>query len=260
MRDSHVLRRVIVLAAGALLLAACGGGEDDPTLQSSPGGQDAAGGATPTGQAGGGSDDGESQAAGSGDFADLATQGFTSAEARVTYDMTAGGQTQEMVLSSDGEQTAWLMPQARMIIRADGTQIFCNEGAGQAQCFRMTGQAPDGAMAATPFMGMATAFQEGIDSFPGFTRTGEREIAGRTAMCGTFDPSQLATGGQQAGEATLCLDSETGVMLSWEATDAQGSASSLTATDFGEPQASDFEAPAEPQSMDQMMEGMGQGG
>lgn len=245
-----MLRGLILLVLGALL-AACGGdGDGDgPTDGGGGNGQDAA-------------EDGETQDSEpvqSGDFADLASEGFASA-ARVTYEMSAGdGQTQELVLSSDGERTAWLMPDGRMVIRADGTQIFCTESGGQAQCFEMGGQTPSGGMsAATPFMGLARSFQEGVDNFPGFTSVGEREIAGRTARCGRFDPSRFATE-QQAGEATLCLDTETGVMLSYEATGAQGAAASFTATDFGEPQASDFEVPAEPMQMDQMME-QNQGG
>lgn len=243
-----MLRVVIVVFLGALL-AACGG-DDSPAEEGSANGQDAA-------------DDREtedSESVQGDDFADLANQGFASA-ARVTYEMTAGdGQTQEMVLSSDGEQTAWLMPDARMIIRGDGTQIFCNEAGGQAQCFEMDGQTPSGGMsAATPFMGLATSFQEGVDNLPGFASVGEREIAGRTARCARFDPSRFATE-QQAGEATLCVDSETGVMLSYETTSGQDTAASFTATDFGEPQASDFEAPAEPRQMDQMMDQMDQGG
>jgi len=260
MRDFFLVRSVLVLVVGVVLLAGCGGGDDDPTVQGGPDDEQTAADEPGSGDAGeagsddageaGDGDDGSSPAQGR-DFAELASQGFSSAS-RVTYEVaTSGEATQTLVLSSDGQQTAWLMPEARMIMRGDDTQIFCDESAQQAQCFDVSGQAPAGAMAgAAPFLGLATSFQGGVESFPGFVSTGEREIAGRTAACGTFDASRIAAGDN--GEATLCVDAETGVMLSYEATGPQAGTSSLEAVEVGEPQDSDFEPPAEPMSMDDL--------
>ncbi len=244
MRLSHHLQTLIALVIGAVLLTGCGG-DDDTTADET--------GATDTPTPVDVEDDDTDEAADtdetlqSSDFAELANQGFAS-EARVTYELNQDGEeTQTMVLSSDGEQTAWLMPDARMIARADGTSIFCDESGQQAQCFETGGEGQAGPMAgASPFFGLATAFQEGVESFPGFSNTGSEEIAGRSATCGTFEPTQFAAGGEDVGEATLCLDDETGVMLRYEARDPEGTVSSIEAVEVGEPEASDFEPPAEP--------------
>lgn len=254
MRLSHHIQILIALVVGAALLAGCGG--DDDTATDEAGATDEA---TPAeaedddnaDDEAADTDDDTDESMQSGDFADLANRGFAS-EARVTYELQQDGEDpQTMVLSSDGEQTAWLMPDGRMITRADGTSIFCDESGQQAQCFEAGGEGQAGPMAgASPFFGMATAFQDGVENFPGFAHTGSEEIAGRSATCGTFEPTQFATG-QDVGEATLCLDDDTGVMLRYEARDPEGAASSIEAVEVGEPEASDFEPPAEPVRFDQ---------
>lgn len=240
----------MLLTVGAVLLAGCGGDDpvaeqpsqaDEPTPAATGGGDDTAEAED---------DDGSSD---SRDFAELANQGFAS-KARITYEVQGSDESsQTLVLSSDGEQTAWLMPEGRMIVRADGTSIFCDESAQQARCFEMAGGSQGGPMAgASPFMGLATAFQGGVEAFPGFASTGEQEIAGRTARCGTFDASQFGAGQNAGGgKATLCLDDETGVMLKYAAEELEGTAGSIEAVEVGEPRDSDFEAPAEPMRMDQ---------
>lgn len=250
MRLPHHTQVLIALAVGAVLLAGCGGDDtaDETGATDTPTPVDADDDSADDAEA---TDDDTDEALQSSDFADLANRGFAS-EARVTYELQQDGEDpQTMVLSSDGEQTAWLMPDGRMITRPDGTSIFCDESGQQAQCFEMGGEGQAGPMAgASPFFGMATAFQDGVESFPGFSNTGSEEIAGRSATCGTFEPTQFATG-QDVGEATLCLDDDTGVMLRYEARDPEGTANSIEATEVGEPEASDFEPPAEPRRLNQ---------
>lgn len=250
-RSRHRRLRIallLTLLGGALLLSACDGGGDATADDASPTEGEAATEMTPT-------DDGD--AVDSGEFADLIHRGFGRA-VRVTYEVTSPGEApQTMVWSSDGQQTAWLMPEARVLIRDDGARVFCDERYEHPQCFHVNGEMPTDAMTATAFFGVATAFQNGVDEMAGFSRAGRRDIAGRTATCASFNPAGLLAG-SASGEATLCADVDTGVTLSYEAADPEAGAASLMAVELGEPQAGDFEPPIEPVPMDRMHEQMEQ--
>lgn len=250
MNRPRALRLVGGFAAGALLLGACGGDDDtagdgeSPADATSPADDDTAA----------ADDDGDTAASGeAAQFAELASEGFE-ANARVTYEMTGStGDIETMTFSSDGERTALLMPEGRMIVTAEGGVIFCDESSSEARCFSMEGQSgAQGMMGAfaTPFLGLATTFQEGVNDLPGYASSGEQEIAGRTATCATFDASQFVPAGEGGGEATFCVDAETGIALKYEASTADGTFG-MEATEVGEPQAGDFEPPAEPQPMGQ---------
>lgn len=189
------------------------------------------------------------QPTGAGGFAQLARQGFQ-AQARVTYQVTGTGTGtgQTLTFSSDGESSAILYDTGRVIATAD-TTIVCSEGGGAQQCIEFSGtgagnQSLVGAFAA-PLVGLTAAFEEGAQAVGGFTVTGERQIAGRTATCATFDPSALPTG-DYVGEATLCVADDAGIVLLFEVTSPDGTLR-MEAVEVGEPQASDFEPPAPPQ-------------
>lgn len=135
-----------------------------------------------------------------------------------------------------------------MVVTEEGT-LFC-DAAGEG-CFRMGSAEQGGAMGAGglgPFLGFATALQEG-EELPGATTTGEAEIAGRTATCATYDAAAYDQSLQ--GEAEYCFDAETGVMLRWSATDAEGNTTSVEAIEIGEPDPSDFEPTGPVQEMPQ---------
>lgn len=273
MRDWHGMWGIVLLALAALAVTGCSGDGAGPASEASPDQPDVAGAPTPAGagqptlpgeDAGEGDGDagGGPGAARSGDFAELASQGFA-ATARVTYEMTrpeaiaADDQVQELVLSSDGERTAWMARDSRMIMRGGGTRVLCGAAGQQSRCVRTTSPDPHEltSMPTPPFMGLATSLQEGLRTLPGLSDIDEREVSGRTARCATFEGGRLGWG-QPAGAATLCVDAETGVMLSYDALDGPVS---LTGTDFGQPRDSDFEPPAEPRPLDDMAQPAPQG-
>lgn len=238
MRSSPRLGVLLAVAGAVVLLAACDD-EDDPFPD------DASRAGRPTATAAPADSDGQGAAAG-GDFAELVSRGFAST-VRVTYQLRSPqGPIQTMVLSSDGQQTAWLMPAARMIARADGTRIVCRDRGQPVECFEAGGRAPSApAAAVAPFLGLATALEEGLGELPGYAAADQREIAGRTAECARFNPAGLLAG-PSTGEATLCVDADTGVLLSYGATNPEAGTTSFEAVELGQPRDADFAVPAEP--------------
>lgn len=233
---------VAVIAALTLAAAACGDGDTTAGTPTSPTATgDGSPAPSPTGTAA------EPTGDATQGFATLAERGFE-ARARVSYRVTSAGTEETLTFSSDGQRTAILYPGGRVIVTAEGATIACITE-GPAQCFEFP-QAAGGAQNlagafAGPFVGLATAFESDAAVVPGFSLTGERDIAGRTATCATFDPSRLAVG-TTGGEATLCVDADTGLILLYEVTAEDGSWR-MEALEVGEPSDEDFEPPAPPQ-------------
>lgn len=235
------MRRYAAAALGAVILAACGGAADTtaeaPTGASPAPAQTAPADGTPatTPEA----DPAET-------FAQLAGQGFQ-ASVRVTYEATDEvGRTQSLTFSSDGERSAILFPEGRLIDLGDRL-IMCQ---GEEHCFELPGQGAGQASAmagiAAPFLGLAAVLEQG--AIPGLRFSGERQVAGRSATCATFDPTALPGGDPDAGEATLCVDAQTGVAVLYEVTGPQVTWR-MEAVEIGEPRPEDFEPPVPPQQM-----------
>lgn len=239
------LRAVLAVTGAAVLLAACDGEDDDLFPDDVGRGGQPADEATPA--------DGDGTAVAQGrELAQLITRGFAST-VRVTYERrTPQGDTQTMVLASDGQRTAWRLPTARMITRADGTRIVCRQDDQPPRCFRAGGRAPSAPAASiAPFLGVATALEQELEGLPGYAAADQREIAGRTARCATFNPAGLLAG-PSTGEATLCVDADTGVLLSYGATAPEAGTATFEAVELGDPREEDFAVPAEPVPMEQM--------
>jgi hypothetical protein len=81
--------------------------------------------------------------------------------------------------------------------------------------------------------------------------TTSKSIAGRDAECATVDKNSLGVLGAAIGNASyqVCVDKDTGVMLSSKSTDQSGKTDEITATDFGSPSDSDFTPPATPSTL-----------
>ena len=178
--------------------------------------------------------------------------------ARVTYELSGAGEgsPSQLTVSIDPPKTAMLLKDGRLIDTGQQT-ILCTEqgtsGASESaspaapQCFvlpeDMAGSAGGFASGLAGIFGLATAIQQQSD-LPGMTRTGTRTIAGRQAVCATFDASAFKQGA--TGTAEYCADQETGIGLSYDITDDQGQHIVMKATKVGQPQASDFTPPVEP--------------
>lgn len=174
---------------------------------------------------------------------------FDDVEAKITYRLDDGT---EMTLVQQPPNRAYLTPQGGVYALGDEV-VFCNLEGG-AQCFRIPGA--EGAAAGLeasgflgPFATVAALFD--LARLPGISDAGSRSIAGRTARCIDYDPQAVAeAAGVTDVDGTICIDERDGYLLLYEATDQAGVTTSIEAVEVGQPQASDFDLPAEPQSFD----------
>ncbi len=178
--------------------------------------------------------------------------------ARVTYDLSGAGEgsPSQLTVSIDPPRTAMLLKDGRLIDTGEKT-ILCTEQRDSAgasasegngpQCFilpdELAGSAGSFTSGLAGIFGLATAIQQQTQ-LPGLTKTGTQTIAGRQAVCASFDASAFKQGA--TGTAEYCADEETGIGLRYDITDDQGGHIVMEATSFGEPEPSDFEPPVEP--------------
>lgn len=266
-----LLRLVGVLLA-ALLLAACGG-ESDDAADSDEGSDtaaeedeaddqdDEADDTAETGEgeeAEGAEDDAEADDASESDDAgedegqeqQLAFDSDLSV--RVTYAVQAeGSPDSEMTISIDGDRYAARFGaegQEVLAINTPDVTANCFQEGGEWVC--MEGDQAAGAQPTQPGAGAdADAYAlEAAEVEEGLSGTRAEEIAGREATCGQADES---LGDGVTGE--VCVDNETGMMLTGEYEGGEGGAStSAEAIEFGEPAEGDFELPADPMDMSDM--------
>jgi hypothetical protein len=81
--------------------------------------------------------------------------------------------------------------------------------------------------------------------------TASKSIAGRDAECAKIDKNSLGVLSAALGDASyeVCLDKDTGVMLSSTSKDASGTTDDIHATAFGSPSDRDFTPPSPPQTI-----------
>jgi hypothetical protein len=210
-------------AALALSLAACGGDDDD---SASPGttGQDSSESTDPP-------DDTEAPA--NGDDYSALLEKANNASYRVTYTNAASG-SEDFTISQDPPNRALILgDDQRYVTNEDGT--FLCDG---SQCQEVPGGGADALTGLVQgFFGAYSALA-GVDDSTGLGYdvevTDDEEIAGRDARCAEISGGPFTEG----QSAKVCADTETGVLLLAES----GGADRIEATEFGEPEASDFEA------------------
>jgi hypothetical protein len=238
MRKSLVFLTVAVLTAG--MLAGCGG-DDDSANPLDPGNESLDNGDSDS------DDDPTDVTTGNDEYDALLKKAKTSSY-RVTYKNDDGS---EFTVSNDPPKSAFLDDSGSMYIRDGNDAISCSGvDSSDPSCIRMDDGGASVDALVQGYFGIAAAFlvaDETTDN-PLFdvTESDDEEIAGRDAKCAEIEAGAL-TGGD--GRFKVCIDQETGVMLFSE-TETDGDTSRIEATDFGDPQDSDFEAPAEPQSLD----------
>ncbi len=108
------------------------------------------------------------------------------------------------------------------------------------------------------FLTIFNAARTYIDVLGKYGDTSSKTIAGRDAKCVEFSKDTVSKAGVAAaavaqlikGSLTYCLDKDTGVLLSFSTTDANGKTTdSFTVTKFSEPTAADFTPPATPETV-----------
>lgn len=195
----------------------------------------ACGGSTPTGSGGSPTPDDAGIAA--GEFSKLLKEGFSDADFRISYELTTGGETTNITWAQQPPKRSFRVgegAQAFFVID-DGTDtILCT---GRDVCIRS--EDDSGLGGADAFLAPLFELRESIlnsGALPGFTSKGSKTIAGRAASCGSW------TYGGQSTE--VCVDAEVGILLSWGFSGDPATSAVWRATDFGAPEAADFEPTA----------------
>lgn len=236
---------LLVFVIAGLALAGCGGSSA----------KDADSGGSSNTTAGGGGSGGSSNEAFS-NLLDLEE----GAAIRVTY--SYGDEDNEITISRDGEGTvAFLRGDEQAIFSSDSDVIQCENLDSEPACKQYTGAQATALKAGyTGFLGTATGFLTAIANVPNaYADQSSEEVAGRDATCATVTAASAPgiagdilgrlEGIADAG-AKVCADKETGILLKFEAVGVdEDNQRAIVATEVGEPQDSDFEPPATPESV-----------
>jgi hypothetical protein len=165
-----------------------------------------------------------------------------------------------IVYERDGEDTITIAQNGEgksAFTQGDTTIYSDTEGDSTVQC---KGTGADAKCTEIPFGGVAASILNGFTSvFTGLADLPESvyggdvssdTIAGRDARCITFGASDFAPlralAGSLDGEATICVDEETGFLLKLETQSGSDTKDVFLATEVGEASESDVTPPVEP--------------
>jgi hypothetical protein len=222
---------IAIVVVAMSTIAACGGDDDDSASGSNNSGTTVKSG-----------DNGSTDSTtGNADFDALLKKVKTS-KYRVTYE---SGSNDEITISNDPPKSAFISGDSTIIDTGSET-LTCNGTGSDAKCIKSPlGQAGVETML-TGFFGVYSALISAADKNLGIvfdvSKSGDEEIAGRSAQCAEISGGALVPG---KGHLKACVDKETGVLLLGESSDGNDT-NKIEATKFEDPKASDFEPPAEP--------------
>jgi hypothetical protein len=223
---------IAIVAVAMSTIAACGGDDDDSASGSNNSGTTVKSG-----------DNGSTgSTTGNSDFDALLKKVKTS-KYRVTYE--SGDNNDEITISNDPPKSAFVSGDS-VIIDTGSETLSCKGTGSDAKCIKSPlGQAGVETML-TGFFGVYSALITAADKNLGIvfdvSKSGDEEIAGRSAQCAEISGGALVQG---KGHLKACVDKETGVLLLGESSDGSDT-NKIEATKFEEPKDSDFEPPAEP--------------
>ncbi|HEX4490959.1 MAG TPA: hypothetical protein VH914_07115 [Acidimicrobiia bacterium] len=235
-------KRIAIVLVAVLALAACGSskssgsGDNGSHLPTAPGATNGNGGGTNSG------------------FASLVEQA-KNAKYKVTY---SSDNRDVFTIAQDPPKFAMIEGDSATYVTADGSSVSCSGTGSAATCTQLpgTGSAIQQGMASAfgavgqLFVTLANENLGGLSNFV-HIKTTSKSIAGRDAECAALDKSSLGVLGASIGNASyqVCVDKDTGVMLSTKTTDQSGKTDEVTATDFSSPSDSDFTPPATPSTI-----------
>jgi hypothetical protein len=223
---------IAVVALAMSTIAACGGDDDDSANNSS---------GTTVQSGDNGSTGSTGSTTGNADYDALLKKAKTS-KYRVTYE---SGANDEITISNDPPKSAFISGDS-MFIDTGSEELSCSGTGSDAKCIKSPlGQAGIETML-TGFFGVYSALITAADKDLGIvfdvSKSGDEEIAGRSAQCAEITGGALVQG---KGHLKACVDKETGVLLLGESSDGSDT-NKIEATKFEDPKDSDFEPPAEP--------------
>jgi hypothetical protein len=227
----NMAKPIAVVIVAVLALAACGSS-----------------GTTSSGSKGGGSNNGGSSD-GKDDFGTLLSKN-KAAKYKVTY---ATGSESPFTIAQDPPRFSYSSGDSSTYVTASGSAISCSGKGSDATCTELPGSGSAIQQAVTAGFGAIGALfvenaGKGIPGLSDIATTSGKTIAGRDAECATLDKSSLGVFGAALGSSSysVCVDKDTGVLLSSKADDGKGNVSEITATSFGEPSDTDLTPPATP--------------
>jgi hypothetical protein len=224
------MRKLVAVAVlSALVLAGCG-------KSSSNGG--APGDATKPGAKGG-----------NRDFAALIAR-TNAAKYKVTYQ---SGSDTPFTIAQDPPRFSYTSGDSSTFVTADGSAVSCSGTGPTATCTSMPGGGASIKQGLTASFGAVGALfvsqaGRGIPGLTNISKTTTKTIAGRDAVCATIDASSLGVLGAAIGTGSfsVCIDTDTGVMLESKTDDGKGDTTDVKATEFGAPSDADLTPPATP--------------
>lgn len=176
------------------------------------------------------------------------------AAARVTYVLRttdAPVAEQELTVSLDPPRIALLIESARLVRTADQGVVFCEVRGDAAGCVRLPEDPQRAAERLPPtvraLFTLLHMVLTGTDA-AGFEASGEAEIAGRPATCGTADPAAFP-GSSPAQPPEVCVDRDLGIALRVVLVGPEGQETTVEARTVEAPQPEDFSLPAEPEDL-----------
>ena len=183
---------------------------------------------------------------GSNDFSDIVAQA-SKANIRIVYERDG---EDSITIAQDGEgKAAFTQGDTTIYTDSDDNSTVQCQGTGEdAECKEI----PLGGIAASFLTGFTSVFT-GLVNLPESVFGGDVSsdtIAGRDARCITFSASDFtplrALAGSLDGEATVCVDEETGFLLKLETSDGSSTKDVFLATEVGEASDSDLTPPVTP--------------
>jgi hypothetical protein len=229
-----MVKRIAVVLVAVLALAACGSSSSSGS-----------GGTGASNNGGSGAKD---------DFAGLLGK-TKQAKYKVTY---TGGSDKAFTVAQDPPRFSFTSGDSSTYVLADGSGVSCFDGggpptSGAATCTELPGSAASIEQGMTSLFGPVGALfvenaGKGIPGLGNIATTSGKTIAGRDAECATLDKNSLGVFGAALGSSSysVCIDKDTGVMLSTKADDGKGNVEAITATSFGPPTDADFTPPSAP--------------
>jgi hypothetical protein len=186
---------------------------------------------------------------GSNEFSDIVAQA-SEANIRIVYERDG---EDSITIAQDGEgRSAFTDGDSTIYTDTDtDTTVSCDGTGADAECTEI----PFGGVAAsilTGFTGLFTGLVN-LDSSVFGGDVSSDTIAGRDARCITFSASSFsplaALAGSVDGEATICVDEETGFLLKLETKDDSSTKDVFLATEVGEASESDLTPPVTPSTI-----------
>jgi hypothetical protein len=233
------MRKTMATVLGLVLIAGfvsgCGGDDDNSSGSSDT---------TPTTQP-----DDSGNGDGSNEFSEIVAKA-SKANIRIVYErdgedsITIAQDGEGRSAFTDGDTTIYTDTEENSTVSCDGT------GA-DAECTEI----PLGGVAASILTGFTQVFTGlvNLDSSVFGGDVSSDTIAGRDARCITFSASSFsplaALAGSLDGEATICVDEETGFLLKLETDDGSSAKNVFLATEVGEATDEDLTPPVTPETI-----------